>query len=984
MSEFARALRTGMLSLSVIASSIALVPFVVAPAEALTPVFSQRAPNGWAYDMVRADEAQALGVSGRGIRVAILDNGIDPRATGITGKVVGSFDALHVVNGQQEHGTATAGIVAAETLAEAGIGGIAPDAQILNVKVCVQSSCRTEGMIAGMRWAIDNGADVISMSLSGVGRDAGMAALITEATEAGIVVVAAAGNSACTATYQSATGPKPSNCTKTRISTGFPASYAIDGLISVAAVDRDKQRASYSSFNAQVDISAPGTGVATTFPWGPNADFGGTSAATPVVAGVAALVKQAAPTLSAAQIQTVLQLSASQAKFSAPDVWDSCVRNDDNTGWNCTGLSPATWPSNYYTGAGVVDAVAAVNLARELQTKLASNTLKAPVLTSLDGQLAVDWTESGLGAGPFVVRLNGEQRASVLSTSTVIQDLSNLTSYAVTVTDSSGKTSLAVLGTPGRTARASAKDITLLTPYADYIHVTSRDDLAAESQSALRLSDGTVIGCSQYTCNYGLANFSGTAQYVTVDDKGQLGEYSAPVALTTSLLAAPQNLRFEDITATTIKASWDAVPGAALYRYYDAGLGEWKKTASTSVAISGLKTALFSTFSVGAEGQQGSLISVMSPTFWYFALPAELPAVSGLKATRLSANEVTIGFNHNADAERVVFFRSDGKVQYMPIAAELVDRFSPEDVGKTFKYYVVLIDDLQYGTQYGEVSQALTVTVPQPKKTDLITTNLSTEPLAYSDEREFSGASSSGLQVGWWTNANCELVPQPGPKVRVKATNGQQDCVVMGNTQGDDVWERGYVEVRIPLVRKVETLELSGHSSILGFNSEQVIQAQVNSARPVVWSVDGPCLLIEGTGRWVKIRANSASGVCTVTAKIDGDSGYTGATNNVKSTLVRMSEKITIATKTQIWDGRTIALRYQTVSGRTPKFKVTGPCRIAKITHNQIQLTSRFTFGSCLLSIDLPQTMVETGAAATKQILLTSRKHLHQTNLYLD
>jgi subtilisin family serine protease len=161
--------------------------------------------------MIRADQAQAMGFTGDGIRVAILDNGIDPRATGITGKVVASFDGVNAANGHQEHGTATAGIVAAETNAEAGIGGIAPGVEILNVKVCVMSNCRTEAMISGLRWAIDNGANVISMSIGGAGVDGAVAALIREATEAGIVVVAAAGNTACSARFQSQEGLKDRN-----------------------------------------------------------------------------------------------------------------------------------------------------------------------------------------------------------------------------------------------------------------------------------------------------------------------------------------------------------------------------------------------------------------------------------------------------------------------------------------------------------------------------------------------------------------------------------------------------------------------------------------------------------------------------------------------------------------------------------------------------------------------------------------------------
>ena len=119
----AKSLRRASLVLfpALLAALLALSPLPVSAAEdsekstQSTPV-SPRAKNGWAYDMVRADEAHAMGYRGQGVRVAILDNGIDPRATGITGKVVASFDAVHGVNGQQEHGTATAGDLAAGRL----------------------------------------------------------------------------------------------------------------------------------------------------------------------------------------------------------------------------------------------------------------------------------------------------------------------------------------------------------------------------------------------------------------------------------------------------------------------------------------------------------------------------------------------------------------------------------------------------------------------------------------------------------------------------------------------------------------------------------------------------------------------------------------------------------------------------------------------------------------------------------------------------
>ena len=988
MSRLARALRTGMLSLAVIASSLAIVPFAADSASALSPVFvPPRSPSGWAYDMVRADEAQALGVTGRGIRVAILDNGIDPRATGITGRVVASFDAVHAANGQQEHGTATAGIVAAATNLEAGIGGIAPDVEILNVKVCSLSNCRTEAMIPGLRWAIDNGADIISMSIGGSGVDGAVAALIQDAVDAGIVVVAAAGNSACFAIWESAEGKKSRNCTQTSISRNFPGSYPTDGLITVAAVDRDGKRANYSSYNAQVDVAAPGTGVATTFPWGPNADFGGTSAATPVVAGVAALVMEAAPSLTPAQVQSVIQLSAAAADNTPPDVWDSCVWNAAAVKWDCLNLSPAKWPARFYTGAGVVDAVAAVTLARELEAQIESAAVGAALVTETDSTLAVDWSASGLGAGPYKVTLDGEQAGQTNSKSLVLNNLINEATYSVRVSDAAGHFTLPVLGRPSDAVQPAAIELTNLRAERDGIYPSFNQELTGNGYGALLLSNGIRVSCSQYSCDYSMPAGTVTARYVAIDAEGRLSAPSQEVSVTsTANFPAPQNVVISDITATSIKASWDAVPGAEHYYYYDAGAGEWKTTTETSVSMVGLKTGLTNSFKVAVGHPNGYPLGVWSPWHWYYAYPPELPALTSLSVKSISAKEVAISFTKHPDAERIVFFRSDGKMQYMPATSpELMDRFNASDSGKTYSYYFVQIDDLQYGTQFGIVSPAFTITVPQPKKVDNLTTDLSNEPLQYESEREFIGTSTSGKQVWWWAEGPCQMVSQNGPKFRVRATGVNADCVVKGNTQEDATWDRGYIEVRIPMTKKVETLSLTGtEAKGLVYKKELTLTAVGNSSRAVSWFINGNCSFVEAKERWARVRANVGEGSCKVEARLYEDEWFTGAKATVDQGMVLQKDKVTIIAKSKIWDGRTISLRYETASGRIPVFKTTGMCRVVKVTETHVQLASRLTFGSCTLTSTLAATRNESAASSTTRVSLLTRKHQRSFDQFDD
>jgi len=983
-----RALRTGMLSLAVIASSLAIVPFAAAPASALSPVVvPPRSPSGWAYDMVRADEAGALGVTGRGIRVAILDNGIDPRATGITGKVVASFDAINAANGQQEHGTATSGIVAAATNLEAGIGGIAPDVEILNVKVCTLGNCRTEAMIPGLRWAIDNGADIISMSIGGASPDGAVAALIQDAVDAGIVVVAAAGNTACFAIWESWDGKKDRNCTQTTISRNFPGAYPTDGVITVGAVDREGKRAVYSTYNAQVDVAAPGTGVATTFPWGPNADFGGTSAATPVVAGIAALVMEAAPSLSPAQVQSVIQLSATAADNTPPNVWDSCVWNAEAVKWNCLNLSPAKWPARFYTGAGIVDAVAAVTLARELEAQIQVAGVGATVLTETDSTLAVDWSTSGLGVGPYKVSLDGEDVAQTNGTSILLSDLINEATYSVRVSDASGKLTLPVLGRPSDAVQAAAVQILNVRAYVDGMYPAFSDGTQGNGYGALLLSDGIRVSCNYGSCDYSMPAGTVTARYVAIDSLGRLSAPSQEVTVTsTTEFAAPQNIVFSDITATSVKVRWDAVPGATYYYYYDAGAGEWKTTTETSASIAGLRTGLTNSFRVAVGSENGSPRGVWSPWHWYYAFPPELPAVTGLSVNSISSKEVAIGYTLNADAERLVFFRSDGKVQYMPATSPVImDRFNDYDAGKTYSYYIVLLDDLQYGTQFGQISAAFTIKVPLSKKVNVLTTDLTNEPLQYETEREFTGSSSSGTQLGWWVEGPCQLVRQDGPKFWLRANSVNADCVVKANTEEDEVWDRGYLEVRIPMIKKVETISLTGTVPTgLEYKKEMVLTAQGNSGRQVSWFVDGNCINVDSHDRWIRVRANSGEGDCKVEARLYENEWFTGASATVDQGMALQKEKLTISSRAEIWHGRTISLRFEAASGRSPIFKTKGMCRIVRVTGTHLQVASRFTFGSCLITATLPATSNEASASSTTRVTLLTRKHQRSYDLFDD
>ena len=216
--------------------------------------------------------------AGNGVNVAIIDTGIDDdhpdlSVAGGINYVVGSpFDDKKNDNWDDDngHGTHCAGIVAALDN-EAGVIGVAPEASLYAVKV-LGSNGRgwTSDVIAGIQWSSENGMQVISMSLGSSSDSTPLEGACNAAAAAGIVVVAAAGNS----------GPGDNTV-------NYPAKYG--SVIAVSATDGTDAIASFSSRGAEVELAAPGVSIYSTYRGGGYATMSGTSMACPHVAGTAAL-----------------------------------------------------------------------------------------------------------------------------------------------------------------------------------------------------------------------------------------------------------------------------------------------------------------------------------------------------------------------------------------------------------------------------------------------------------------------------------------------------------------------------------------------------------------------------------------------------------------------------------------------------------------------------------------------------------------------
>ncbi|HVL15848.1 MAG TPA: S8 family peptidase [Gemmata sp.] len=240
---------------------------------------------------------------GKGVKVLVLDTGADHGHRDLKNKLKGSKDFTNSRSGAADvngHGTHCLGIIGAE---ENGVGvvGVAPECDLYSGKVLGDNGSGLSTWIAaGIRWGIEQDVDVISMSLGSPGADARIHAAVREATAAGIVVVAAAGNE----------GPRDGTV-------GFPGGFP--ECVCVAAADSNEKIANFSSRGPRVDVAAPGVNVRSCYPGDRFATMSGTSMATPYVAGCAALWVAAHPDVKKADRPAAFRKDATAtAKDLAP------------------------------------------------------------------------------------------------------------------------------------------------------------------------------------------------------------------------------------------------------------------------------------------------------------------------------------------------------------------------------------------------------------------------------------------------------------------------------------------------------------------------------------------------------------------------------------------------------------------------------------------------------------------------------------------
>ena len=292
-----------------------------------TPDDPQYPANQWGIDQIQAPQAWDTETGKESVVIAILDTGVDHNHEDLAGNMwtdsngYHGYDYVNIDNDpdddhSQSHGTHCAGIAAAVTDNATGIAGVSWKSKIMSVKVLDEFG---EGTlfdeIAGIDYAVDNGADIISMSFGTIDYppipNGGERNAINDAYNKGCLLVAASGND-------------------NQPYVAYPAAY--DNVIAVGATDDGDERCDSvdwwpgygSNYGEELDVMAPGNNIQSTLIGNGYGELDGTSMAVPFVSGLAALILSHLGGLAPSDVRRIIEKTADDIGSSG---WDQ------ETGW---------------------------------------------------------------------------------------------------------------------------------------------------------------------------------------------------------------------------------------------------------------------------------------------------------------------------------------------------------------------------------------------------------------------------------------------------------------------------------------------------------------------------------------------------------------------------------------------------------------------------------------------------------------------------
>ena len=268
------------------------------------PLFNQQ----WGLVQINAPTAWNTTTGSNDVVIAIVDTGVDLTHPDLASQLVPGRDFVRNSSNPDDwagHGTHVASIAASAGNNGEGVAGTAWGARIMPIRVLnSRGSGRTSDIAEGVVWAVGNGADIINLSLGGSSASSTLRDAVRHADDRDVFVVAAMGNE-----FESGSP------------TSYPAAYA--EAFAVGAIDQSVGHAFFSSSGNYIDVAAPGVNILAAA-WRETGSsyvaYSGTSMATPFVAGVAALLRSIDPSLSNAQLRTILTETAADVESSG---WDT-------------------------------------------------------------------------------------------------------------------------------------------------------------------------------------------------------------------------------------------------------------------------------------------------------------------------------------------------------------------------------------------------------------------------------------------------------------------------------------------------------------------------------------------------------------------------------------------------------------------------------------------------------------------------------------
>ncbi|MGI8385671.1 S8 family serine peptidase [Robertmurraya sp. P23] len=246
----------------------------------------------WNIHQTNAQLSWNEGYTGDGVNVAVLDTGI---ASHNELAIAGGVSTVDYTNSWQDdngHGTHVSGIIAAQpniaSVNGLDITGVAPDVNLFAVKVLDKAGAgNLQDILEGLDWSISNGMDIVNLSIGTSEYSQLFEQMINKAYNSGIIIVAASGNDGL------------------QNSVNYPAKFT--NTIGVSSVNQSLNISNFSSTGNEVEFSAPGENIISTYKDGDYTIESGTSQATPHVTGMLALLKEKYPTVTNSELKTLLR-----------------------------------------------------------------------------------------------------------------------------------------------------------------------------------------------------------------------------------------------------------------------------------------------------------------------------------------------------------------------------------------------------------------------------------------------------------------------------------------------------------------------------------------------------------------------------------------------------------------------------------------------------------------------------------------------------